>query len=103
MMRTFEAAAFELQRQSIARGFGGRLDDLEVALCEDRRSVTVYAFYSLDEPLIARQRLALQAQEFCMAQLIGRCLLQADVQHFGQSRKAQLTLTTPRVRRARRS
>ena len=44
MMRTFEAAAFELCRQSIARGFGGRLDDVVIALCEDGRSVVVYAF-----------------------------------------------------------
>ena len=53
MMRTFEIAAFELCRQSLARGFGGRLDDVVIALCEDHRSIVVYAFFSLDEPLIA--------------------------------------------------
>ena len=39
MMQTFEVAAFDLQRQSIARGFDSRLDDLDIALCENGRSV----------------------------------------------------------------
>ena len=61
--RTFELALFELQRQSIARGFGGRLDDVLFALCDDCMSVTIYAFYSLDDPLVAGFDLPLEVTE----------------------------------------
>jgi hypothetical protein len=50
---TLPEALASLQQQSIERGFGGRLSDIDVRLCEDGRTVSVWAFAQLDEPLMA--------------------------------------------------
>jgi hypothetical protein len=51
--RTFEEARRELQRQSVERGFGGRLEDVSVTLTEDGKHVSVWSHQSLDDPLMA--------------------------------------------------
>jgi hypothetical protein len=50
-MTELDRVIAELREQSFARGFGGRLEDFDVTLCEDGRTVSVWAFASLDAPL----------------------------------------------------
>ena len=50
-------ALFSLRQQSIARGFAGRLEDFDIKLCEDNFTVSIWAFYALDEPLMAHVEL----------------------------------------------
>jgi hypothetical protein len=52
-MRTFDEAKAELQKQSLRRGFGGGLEDVEVVLAEDHRHGLIFSHYSLDAPLVA--------------------------------------------------
>lgn len=52
-MKTFDEAYFSLQRQSLERGLKGELDDFDIYLCDDGITISVWAFYSLDEPLMA--------------------------------------------------
>jgi hypothetical protein len=51
---TVDDAILDLRRQSIERGLGGRLEDFDVYLCEDRRTVSVFAFYGQERPLMAQ-------------------------------------------------
>jgi hypothetical protein len=51
-MTDLEAALFSLREQSIKRGLGGRLEDFDIARCEDG-SISIWAFYHLDAPLMA--------------------------------------------------
>ena len=48
LANAFEIARAELRRQSIAAGFGGRLDDVAVALAENGTTCVVFAFYAND-------------------------------------------------------
>jgi hypothetical protein len=50
-----EALAY-LREQSITRGLGGRLEDFDIALSEDGSTISIWAFYSLEEPLRASFR-----------------------------------------------
>ena len=50
-----EALAW-LREQSITRGLGGRLEDFDIARSEDGRTISIWAFYSLEEPLMASFR-----------------------------------------------
>ena len=56
-MTDMAAALFSLRQQSIERGFAGRLEDFDIKLCEDDRTVSIWAFYKLDEPLMAHVEL----------------------------------------------
>ncbi len=56
-MSDMAAALFSLWEQSIERGFAGRLEDFDIKLCEDDRTVSIWAFYKLDEPLMAHVEL----------------------------------------------
>ena len=48
------------------RGLRGRLEDFDIRLCEDQRTVSVWAYYELDPPLIASFELpaAIDPHEF---------------------------------------
>ena len=50
---TLDEAIMDLQAQSVERGLGGNLADVDVALCEDGRHVSLWAFRNLDPPLMA--------------------------------------------------
>ena len=52
-MSNITTALFSLWQQSIDRGFAGRLEDFDIKLCEDDRTISIWAFYQLDEPLMA--------------------------------------------------
>lgn len=52
-MKTFDEACFSLQQQSIERGLKGKLDDFDVCLFEDGKTISIWAYYSFDEPLMA--------------------------------------------------
>ena len=56
-MSDIATALFSLRRQSLERGFAGRLEDFDIKLCEDDRTVSIWAFYKLDEPLMAHVEL----------------------------------------------
>jgi hypothetical protein len=60
-----EALAY-LREQSITRGLGGRLEDFDIRLYEDQRTVSVWAYYELDPPLMAcfELRAAIDPAEF---------------------------------------
>ena len=51
-MTGIEAALVSLREQSIARGLGGKLEDFDIALCEDG-SISIWAFFHFDAPLMA--------------------------------------------------
>ena len=42
-----------LRQQSVACGMDGRLADFDIALCEDNKTVAVWAFFARDLPLMA--------------------------------------------------
>jgi hypothetical protein len=52
-MSNITSALFSLRQQSVARGFGGRLSDFDIKLCEDSKTISVWAFYEMDSPLMA--------------------------------------------------
>ena len=52
-MSDIASALVSLRAQSIARGLGGRLEDFDIALCEDGATISIYAFFSSDVPLMA--------------------------------------------------
>jgi hypothetical protein len=52
-MNSMHEALAYLREQSIARGLGGRLEDFDIRLCEDGRTISIYAFFSFDIPLMA--------------------------------------------------
>ena len=56
-MSNITSALFSLSGQSIERGLGGRLEDFSINLCEDNRTVSIWAFYELDVPLMASVQL----------------------------------------------
>jgi hypothetical protein len=70
---TFQEALFSLQRQSVERGFGGRLEDIDVTLCEDQRTVSIWAFFYLDEPLMASFDLPAPVTEIDRQMYLDRC------------------------------
>jgi hypothetical protein len=70
---TFDEARFYLQRLSVERGFGGRLDDVDVCLCEDGKTVSVWAFFSSDEPLMACFDLPSPVTEIDRQAYVDRC------------------------------
>ena len=57
-MTSMETALSHLREQSIERGLRGRLEDFDIRLCEDQRTVSVWAYYELDPPLMACFELA---------------------------------------------
>jgi hypothetical protein len=57
-MTSMETALFSLRQQSLDRGLGGRLEDFDIRLCEDQRTISIWAFYDLDPPLMACFELA---------------------------------------------
>lgn len=68
---TFEIARAELRRQSIAAGFGGRLDDVAVALTENGAKVVVFAHYTSDySPRVCVDLTEPQAASFDAAAVI---------------------------------
>ena len=52
-MSDIESALVSLRRQSVARGLSGRLANFNVSLCEDNRTISIWAFYEMDSPLMA--------------------------------------------------
>jgi hypothetical protein len=52
-MTTMHDALTSLREQSIKRGLGGRLEDFDIARCEDGCTISIWAFYHLDAPLMA--------------------------------------------------
>jgi hypothetical protein len=52
-MTTLAECIFSLQAQSVARGLRGELVDISVVLCEDSRTVSVWAFHEFPQPLMA--------------------------------------------------
>ena len=57
-MNDLASALFSLRRQSIERGFAGRLGDFDVHLSEDCRTVSIWSHYAADVPLMASFELA---------------------------------------------
>ena len=53
MVKTMDEALAWLREQSITRGLGGRLEDFDIARSEDGRTISIWAFYSFDAPLMA--------------------------------------------------
>ena len=66
MRRSWKQALSCLREQSLERGLRGRLADFDIQLCEDKRTVSVWAFYELDPPLMASFELpaAIDPHEF---------------------------------------
>jgi hypothetical protein len=52
-MSDIATALFSLRQQSVARGLAGRAGDFDVRLCEDNRTVSLWAFYEMNPPLMA--------------------------------------------------
>ena len=65
-MSDMTTALFSLRQQSVARGFSGRLEDFDVRLCEDAKTISIWAFYEMNPPLMASFELpaAIDPQEF---------------------------------------
>ena len=57
-MSDIASALFSLRRQSIERGFAGRLEDFDIHLSEDCRTVSIWSHYAADLPLMASFELA---------------------------------------------
>jgi hypothetical protein len=70
-MTSLETALSSLHQQSMDRGLRGRLEDFDIRLCEDGKTVSVWAFYELNPPLMACFELAVAADpsEFSNAAL----------------------------------
>ena len=52
-MTSLETALSSLREQSMERGLRGCLSDFDIVLCEDQQTVSVWAFYELNPPLMA--------------------------------------------------
>ena len=51
---TLDEAILDLRSQSFARGMKGKLEDFDVYLCEDGQTVSIWAMFYLDEPLMTQ-------------------------------------------------
>jgi hypothetical protein len=56
-MKNLTEALFYLTEQSLARGFNGHLGDFNISLCEDDKTISIWAYYELDVPLMAHVEL----------------------------------------------